>query len=186
MLQSYLKGAKLHFWLSYPQCPPTVQELKVLLDCTYCNTPDDDSFADSLDSTELQKAVVVPSDLQWLVNRCTSLCAYIKLTGVIYRQSSAYIGNSLVLFYPLGNHLLSSVPSSIKYIYETTGVLMFAIQRQCTLPADGNSADVFAAYSHFLTKLLYTPLPFVMCWKVFKLDGSQATMHSECLRKTLW
>ncbi|KIM53743.1 hypothetical protein SCLCIDRAFT_138348, partial [Scleroderma citrinum Foug A] len=32
MLHSYLKGAKLHAWLSRPDCPPAIQECKVLLD----------------------------------------------------------------------------------------------------------------------------------------------------------
>ncbi|KAG8215098.1 hypothetical protein J3R82DRAFT_8542 [Butyriboletus roseoflavus] len=141
MLQSYLKDAKLHSWLSHPQCPPAVQEFKVLLDCAYGNTPGDNSFANSLDSTKLQKAVAVPSDLQRLVNRCTSLHAHIKLAGMVY-----------------SNRLLSPVPGSIKYIYETAAVLMFAIQRQCTLPADGNSADIFAAYPHFPAKLYSSAL----------------------------
>ncbi|KIM52100.1 hypothetical protein SCLCIDRAFT_39009, partial [Scleroderma citrinum Foug A] len=32
MLHSYLKGAKLHVWLSRPDCPATIQECKVLFD----------------------------------------------------------------------------------------------------------------------------------------------------------
>ncbi|KIJ59119.1 hypothetical protein HYDPIDRAFT_76818, partial [Hydnomerulius pinastri MD-312] len=35
MLQSYIKGAKLRAWLSRPECPPAVQECKVLLDRAY-------------------------------------------------------------------------------------------------------------------------------------------------------
>jgi hypothetical protein len=154
LLQSYLKGAKLRSWLSYPQCPPAVQEFKVLLDHAYSDTlGDHHSSTDSVDSTELQKGVAVPPDLRPLVNRCTSLRAHVKLAGVVYSRSSAHFGNFLVMFYPSGNHMSSPVPGSIKYIYEEAGSLIFAVRRQCTLPADGNNADAYATYPHFPAKL---------------------------------
>ena len=57
------------------------------------------------------------------------------------------------MFYSSGNHMSSPVPGSIRYIYEEAGSLVFAVRRQCTVPDDGNNADIFAAYPHFPAKL---------------------------------
>ena len=57
------------------------------------------------------------------------------------------------MFYSSGNRMSSLVPGSIMYKYEEAGLLAFAVQKQCTVPDDGNNADVFAAYPHFPVKL---------------------------------
>jgi len=128
MLHSYLKGAKLRTWLSRPECPPAIQECKVLLDRVY-NThthsyalPSDLNDIDSFDDVrvpETWNATYVPEDLQELIHRRKAvLRAHVKTAGgVVYSRCSTHLGNSLILFYPNGNRASPAVPGCIIYIY---------------------------------------------------------------------
>ena len=94
MLHSYLKGAELHAWLSCPDCPPAIQECKVLLDRVYnthmhSNTlPSDLNDIDSFDDIRVPETNVtyVPEDLQKLIHWCKAvLCTHVKTAGgVVY------------------------------------------------------------------------------------------------------
>ena len=65
MLQSYLRGAKLHSWLSHPDCPTAICECKVLFDLAY-RFPDGNLnvMHDGLVMAESPKATKIPGDLQ--------------------------------------------------------------------------------------------------------------------------
>ncbi|KIK16134.1 hypothetical protein PISMIDRAFT_113906, partial [Pisolithus microcarpus 441] len=71
---------------------------------------------------------------------------------VIYSRSSTHVGNSLIMFYPQGVRTSLPVPGSIKYIFGSSGKLLFAVQRQSPLPVDAQP-DPFAMYPHFPAKL---------------------------------
>ena len=167
MLHSYLKGAKLRAWLSRPECPPAIQECKVLLDRVY-NThthsyalPSDLNDIDSFDDVrvpETWNATYVPEDLQELIHRRkVVLHAHVKTAGgVVYSRCSTHLRNSLILFYPNGNRASPAVPGCIIYIYEQEGSLHFAVRRQCVLPP--NTPDPFAAYPHFPARMYLSTL----------------------------
>ena len=136
MFHSYVKGAKLHAWISRPDCPTAIRECKVLLDRAYQSQDASEktnadgiifpSFADN------SNAVALPDDLRQLTRQSTAILrANIKhSSGVIYSQSSTHLGNSLILFYPRGDCSSSLVPGSIKYIYRDGESFIFAVQRQ--------------------------------------------------------
>ncbi|KAH0827353.1 hypothetical protein J3R83DRAFT_3990 [Lanmaoa asiatica] len=154
MLRSYLKGAKHHSWLSCPDCPMAVRECKILFDQAY-HFPDGNPNIthDSLIvAIELSKATKVLHELQGVVGRQTVvLHAHVKdKTGVVYSCASTRLGNSLILFYPHGNHSLKPVPGSIQYICEEDESFIFTVQRQLPLVDSVEvSLDPFAAYPHF-------------------------------------
>ena len=167
MPHSYLKGAKLHAWLSCPDCPPTIQECKVILDQVY-NThthsyalPSDLNDIDSFDDVrvpETWNATYVPEDLQKLIHqRKAVLRTHVKTAGgVVYSRCSTHLGNSLILFYPNGNWTSPAVPGCIIYIYKHEGSLHFAVQRQGVLAP--NTPDPFAAYPHFPARMYLSTL----------------------------
>ncbi|KAI9463750.1 hypothetical protein HD554DRAFT_2206411 [Boletus coccyginus] len=158
MLQSYLKATRLRGWLSHLQCPPTIQECKILLDHAYgskeaCHHIDEYPLNDSVRVPDTAKQTPVLEDLFRLTHQCIAvLHAHLKREGVIYSRSSMHIGNSLVLFYPKGDYNSSPVPGSIKYIYGSNGILTFTVQRQRPL-LHGGQCDPFATYVHFPAKL---------------------------------
>ena len=164
MLHSYLKGAKLRSWLSRPDCPTAIHECKTLLDQAY-RYPDSNPYVthDSLvNSTDLPNAVKAPHELQGLVGlQRVVLRTYVKdKTGIVYSRASTHLGNSLVLFYPKGNHSSNPTPGSIKYIYGEEESFIFAVQRQCLLVPVGFGAnsDPFAIYPHFPARLYSSAL----------------------------
>ena len=122
MLHSYLKGAKLYILLSCPDCPPTIQECKVLFDRVY-NThsyalSSDLNGIDSFNDVrvlETWNATYVPEDLQELIHqRKAVLRAHVKTPGgVVYSRCSTHLGNSLILFYPNGNRASPGTDSCI-------------------------------------------------------------------------
>lgn len=159
MLQSYLEGAKLRSWLSRPDCPTAIRECKILLDQVY-RFPDgnpDITHDGLVMKSELSKETKVPCELQDVVGQQTAvLRAHVKdKTGVVYSRASTHLGNSLILFYPWGDHLSKPVPGSIKYIYEEDDSFVFAVRRQLPLLSVGieTSSDPFSAYPHFPARL---------------------------------
>lgn len=162
MLHSFIRTAKLRCWLSRADCPPAIQECKVLFDRMYApksaTSLDEELAEDPLDdSVQVPSSalpVVVPEDLYALIKRRKAvLRARLKFNGIIYSRASTHVGNSQVLFYPQGDRLSSPVPGSIQHIYATpTGELVFALHRQ--LPFDRHDTiDPFAVYPDFPAKL---------------------------------
>ncbi|KAG2741909.1 hypothetical protein P692DRAFT_201725997 [Suillus brevipes Sb2] len=138
MLHAFIRNAKLRSWLSRADCPPAIQECKVLFDRMYApksaTSIDEEHAEDPLDDSAV-------------------LRARLKFNGVIYSRASTHVGNSQVLFYPRGDQLSSPVPGSIQHIYATpAGELVFAVHRQ--LPLDcHDTIDPFAVYPDFPAKL---------------------------------
>ncbi|KAG2091535.1 uncharacterized protein F5147DRAFT_586320 [Suillus discolor] len=137
MLCSYIKATRFRRWLARPDCPPAIQECRVLFDKVY--------------------APKVPEDLYTLIRRRKAvLRASLKFDGIIYSRASTHLGNSQILFYPDGDRSLTPVPASIIYIYgTTTGEMSFAVQRH--LPLDIHN-DPFSMYPDFPAKLYSTNL----------------------------
>ena len=147
MLQMYLKGSRLHAWLSSPKCPQAIQECKILLDCTY-EVHDSDVHGTELHTSA--KSLDLPADLKVLIGRGAAvLHLWVKHMGVVYSQVTTHLGNSLVLFYPQGNHSSLPVPGSIKHIYKLNRTTTLAIQWQHTLGGNNTDLDPFTAYPHF-------------------------------------
>ncbi|KAL4075053.1 hypothetical protein V8B97DRAFT_2022634 [Scleroderma yunnanense] len=137
MLHSYLKGAKLCAWLSHPDCPPTIQECKILLDQIYHTHMHDHALPLNLHDLDSFDNVRVPET--WNATYTTG--------GVFYSQCSTHLRNSQIFFYPNGNQASPAVPGCL---------LHFAVWRQCALVK--NTADPFAAYPHFLVKMYSSTL----------------------------
>ena len=164
MMHSYLKGAKLHAWLSRPDCPPTVKECKVLFDRAYhahgllsSDLDDIDAF-DDVRTPETSNVTQIPEDLENLIHRRkVVLHARVKSSqGIVYSRCTTHLGNSLILFHPNGNRASTAIPGSIAYIYEEEGSLHFAVRRQCALPT--STADPFSAYPHFPARMFSSTL----------------------------
>ncbi|KAF8123623.1 hypothetical protein EV363DRAFT_1159530 [Boletus edulis] len=149
MLESYLKGAKLRSWLSRPDCPTAIRECKILFDQAY-------RFPDG--NLNVSDDAVLRANIK-------------DKTGVVYSRTSTHVGNSLILFYPQGNHLSTPVPGNIKYIFAEGDSYAFAVQRQLPLPPSESKLDPFAAYPHFpaqqYSSVLQTTLEYVRFSWVF-------------------
>ncbi|KAG1882044.1 hypothetical protein C8R48DRAFT_587271 [Suillus tomentosus] len=136
MLRSYIKATKFRCWLARPDCPPAIQECRILFDRVYApNGATDPLPEDPMDDASL------------------------KYDGIIYSRASTHLGNSQVFFYPGGDRSLTLVPANITYIYGTlTGEMMFAVQRHLPLDPHNRPIDPFSMYSEFPAKLYSTNL----------------------------
>jgi hypothetical protein len=159
-----MKAAKVRRWLSRPDCPAVLREVKDLFDKAYSPKYDDysnmgedpDDFDDTTPSDSPAKGII-PTDLRPLVtgNRVT-LQARFKHGGVVYARSSTHTGNSLVYFYPCGNKSSRPVPGSIKYVFNDGGRVAFAVQRQ--LDMYPGTVDPFVHYPDFPARLYSSSL----------------------------
>ena len=102
----------------------------------------------ALEDAAYSKGVSVPSDLCHLVssNKIT-LQARLMHNGVVYAHSSTHLGNSLIQFYARGNVHSPLISGCIKYIFNLSGKMVFAIQRQLLAPT--GTVDPFDQYPHF-------------------------------------
>ncbi|KAI6098825.1 hypothetical protein EDD16DRAFT_1902169, partial [Pisolithus croceorrhizus] len=130
MAHSFLKGTKLHVWLSHPDCPAAIKECKVLLDQAYSTRYDNygavDPFQEEPTPPTTARARTLPLDLCKLAGQHMALLqADIRHNGIVYSQSSTNISNSQIMFYPDGNRLAAGVPGIIKYIYEADGMMLY-------------------------------------------------------------
>jgi hypothetical protein len=168
MLHSFIKTTKLRCWLSRPDCPPVIQECKVLFDSIYAPNSAtsleeelaEDPLDDNIQAPPSAIAVTVPEDLYMLIKRQKAIVrARLKFNGVIYSRASTHVGNSQVLFYPCGDRLSSPVPGSIQHIYAMpTGELVFAVHRHLPLDRHDRVIDPFAMYPDFPAKLYLSSL----------------------------
>lgn len=154
MLRSYLKGSKLRAWLSRPDCPPAIKEVKVILDLAYGiddkrnSSIDDDPYV-----TDTARTTTVPEDLHELTGeRKTVIRAHLNHAGVLYSEVSTNAGNSQIIFYPNGNHSASPIPGIIKYIFEQDGTMLLAVQRRY----QSSGCSIFSSYPHFPAKVYQT------------------------------
>ena len=97
-------------------------------------------------------SVATPSDLLPLISqRRVVLHTWYTFDSVVFSCCSIHIGNSLIMFYPLGNLQYFLVPGSIKYIFTHNGNMYFAVEQQ--LPASNDTVDPFHHYLHFWAQL---------------------------------
>ncbi|KAG0697707.1 hypothetical protein DFH29DRAFT_811325, partial [Suillus ampliporus] len=136
LLWSYIKAAKLKYWLNRPSYPPVFREVKWLFDRFVSPSIN----ANPSDVSEVQQAV---------------LHTYILHEGSIYTHDSTHVGNSLILYYPGSLRSVEPTPGTIKYIFETEQGVCFAIRHY--LPLHSHS-DPFRHYPQFLAHLFSSAL----------------------------
>ncbi|KAG2135317.1 hypothetical protein DEU56DRAFT_737983, partial [Suillus clintonianus] len=136
LLRSYIKAAKLKYWLNRPSCPPVFREVKWLFDRF---------ISPSINAN--------PSDL--IQVRRAVLHARILHEGSTYTRDSTHVGNSLILYYPGGLRSVEPTPGTIKYIFETERGVCFAVRHH--LPSHSHS-DPFRHYPHFPARLFSSAL----------------------------
>lgn len=169
MLRSYIKATRLHRWLARTDCPPAIQECRVLFDRVYApkGAPDpsqelaEDPMDDIVQVPDSAMTSMVPEDLYTLIRRRKAvLRASLKFDGIVYSRASTHMGNSQIFFYPNGDKSLAPVAASIKYIYGTlTAEMLFAVQRHLPLDLhDNHTIDPFSMYPDFPAKLYSTNL----------------------------
>jgi hypothetical protein len=154
MLSSFSRAAKLKHWLSRPDQPQILKECKKVFDKAFGVLMNPD-----LDNEVAQSAFgPVPDVLRSIVaDRKIALRAYHKFDDVTFSRNSTHVGNSLVLFYPGGNHTTSPVPGTIEYIIvRQDSSVRYAICQQ--LPAPTGTIDPFLPYHHFRATVYSTSL----------------------------
>lgn len=150
-LQSFIHSAWLKAWLARADCPPAISACKDLFD-KYVRPSVTEPSCNATVSEDGPASVATPSDLLPLISqRRVVLRARYTFGGVVFSRRSTHIGNSLIMFYPLGNLQYFPVPGSIKYIFEHDGDMYFAVERQ--LPASNDTVDPFRHYPHFPAQL---------------------------------
>ncbi|KAG1797468.1 uncharacterized protein HD556DRAFT_1441029 [Suillus plorans] len=121
LLWSYIKAAKLKYWLNHLSCPPVFREVKWLFDkfvSPSINANPSDGFQGHPMASTIKE--VIPEDLRQLIQlRRAVLHARTLHKGSIYTRDSTHVGNSLILYYPDGLRNVQPIPGTIKYIFET-------------------------------------------------------------------
>jgi hypothetical protein len=131
LLRSFIRAARLRYWLASPGRSTAILQCKNLLDKLLPDTSPANSMPDNSSDIPSQSGI-------------TSELAGLKLGGVLYNRSSTHLGNSLIRFYPFGNQKLSPVVGQIKSIHTRDGRSFFNIHRQLMKPASIN--DPFRHY----------------------------------------
>ncbi|KAG2059231.1 hypothetical protein BDR06DRAFT_980138 [Suillus hirtellus] len=133
LLSSYIKAAKLKYWLNRPSCPPVFMDVKSLFD----------RFVSPTDAT-LEDSPIPPANENQAV-----LHARIIYKGSVYACESTHVGNSLILYYPDGvMHM--QIPGIIKYIFRTKHGVGFTVRHHLLLHS---YPDPFCHYPHFPAQL---------------------------------
>lgn len=149
---SFTKAAKLKHWLARPDCPESLKECKIVFDEAFGN-----ASATSRPETVAESAFrPVPDTLNDIIlEHKVALRARHKFNNVFFCRSSTHVRNSLVLFYPNGNHLETPIPGSIEYIVaKPNNDIVYVVRPQ--LPALPGTLDPFRFYPHFPAKI-YSP-----------------------------
>ena len=128
MTLSYLKAGRLKQWLGWPDSPAFLRECKALFDKAFGERSDNHPAASAFGP--------VPDHLKTVIRGPQiALRATHTVNGVVYSRTSTHIGNSLVVFYPGGNHSSCPVPGSIQHIvFYSNHDVVFVVQRQVSAP----------------------------------------------------
>ena len=151
---SFIKAARLKHWLACPDCPKFLKECKIVFDKAYGSartTSDPEIIAESVFRP-------IPDALKGIISeRQAALCAHHKFDNAFFCRSSTHVGNSLVLFYPGGNHSETPIPGSIEYIVaKPNNDIVYVVRLQ--LPAPPGALDPFRFYLHFPAKIYSSEL----------------------------
>jgi hypothetical protein len=153
MLHAFIRNAKLCSWLSRADCPPAIQECKVLFDRMYApksatsidEEHDEDLLDDSVQVPSSALPAIIPKDLYTLIKRQkVVLRARLKFNGVIYSRASTHVGNSQVLVYPQATnyHLLFPAVFGISMLHPQVN--------WCLLYTDSSRSIVTTLLIHLL------------------------------------
>lgn len=163
LLHSFLKSSKIKRWLSDPDQPAAIREIKTLFDNIYAPNSNEDGPSDGFDEHErlLNKLSgnAIPSSLRPLLTLPlakseVSLRARFKRQGVVFATNHTHRGNSQIYFYPDGNTKLTPVPGFIEYIYTERAkpdTVSFAVQT--AIPVGDDIYDPFSKYEHWPARL---------------------------------
>ena len=173
-LASFLKFSKIKRWLSDPDLPPTLQEIKLLFNKIY--TPDSTGNRNMEGADEYKNSYqklsgnTIPCDLCPLLAQNykseVSLWARFKHQGIIFSTSQTHPGNSQIYFYPDGNTKLAPVAGLTEYIYveqAKPGAISMAVQH--VTPVNDDVCDPFLKYIHWPVRL-YVSHPNLLCEQV--------------------
>lgn len=156
MLSSFVRAANLKHWLARPDCPPFIEECKRVFDQAFGNTAEDDKNLISQSAFR-----PVPAFLRGIIkSQKVALRARHHYDHVTFSRMSTHLGNSLIMFYPSGDHSNKPVPGSINYIVaQDGGEVVYVIRRQ--QPSSG-VIDPFSPYPHFHAKIYSTALSEIL------------------------
>lgn len=156
-------------WLSDPESPSIVREIRTLYDRIYLpGSPDDVDGADITETEgsdskgEYLSLSRVPQELRPLLQRAETnvrLQARFKQHKVFFARSQTHTGNSQIFFYPAGDRTSAPVAATIGYIFSdkaTPNALSLAVRR--LLPVENIPQDPFAEYPHWPAKLYQSSL----------------------------
>lgn len=148
MLNHFTRAGKLKRWLARPDCPPFLKECKEVFDKAF-GSSQPVSGTENIANSAFES---VPMDLKHLFpDPKIALRARHRFDDTLFSRASTHVGNSLVLYYPAGDHSKAAVPGSIQNIVvKPNKDVVYVVRRQ--LPLASNSADPFRFYPHFLAK----------------------------------
>ena len=156
LLHSFLKSSKIKRWLSNPDQPPAICEIKSLFDNIYTSNSDEDGNSEGIDEHEWFHNKLLGNSIPFKLLTLShlqseiSLWARFKHQGVVFATNHTHQGNSQIYFYPGGNTKLAPVPGFIKYIYTEQAMpnnILFAIWM--AIPNNNDFPDPFLRYKHW-------------------------------------
>jgi len=174
LLASFLKSSKIKRWLSDPDLPAALREIKSLFDRIYTPDSNEDGNSEGIDehenSSQKLSGNAIPHDLRPLLSQNykseVSLRARFKRQGIVFSTSQTHQGNSQIYFYPGGNTKLAPVAGVIEYIYTERAkpdTISMAVRR--ATPVDDDVCDPFSKYIHWPARL-YVSCPNLSCEQV--------------------
>jgi hypothetical protein len=175
LLHSFLKSSKIKRWLSDPDHPAALREIKSIFDSFYAPNSMDGRNSEDVDEHEHIRQKLsgnkIPCDLRPLLTRSSmeseiTLRARFKHQDVVLSTSQTHQGNSQVYFYPNGNTKVAPIPGFIEYIYTEAAkpdAVSFAVR--CATPVNRDVPDPYSKYRHWVAKL-YLSSSEVSCVQV--------------------
>lgn len=157
MFAAFTRATSLRRWIARPDCPEFLRECQAVFNKTFGGGNPDPNLSD--DNLPQSAFVPTPRELQHLISDTSvALRARHHYDDVIFSRASTHVGNSLILFYPIGDSANSAsdpIPGSIEYIIiKHDKKVVYAVRTQ--LPASADIQDPFRFYPHFPAKV-YSP-----------------------------
>lgn len=118
----------------------------------YSNESTHNDYEDA--HTPKTRMQTVPSELGVIIGRKQVIMhARHRIKGITYSTAKTHLGNSLILFYPLGNTAEQPVAASISYIYsvDDNSSCVLAVHRQ--LPLSSHKLDPLKRYPDFPARI---------------------------------
>ena len=174
ILKTFSRMGKILRWLGNPGNPEGVLKVKEVFDKFYPsifssssrisgNNEDAESNSSGQESENNTNRVfratsAIPSELRPLLRtRSVKLHARMHLREVIFSTSRCHLGNSQILFKPVGYSMARPIPAIIKYICEfSDGSRRFIVQEVMPLPV--GEVDRYGVYFDFPARRISTEL----------------------------